>query len=207
MSCFLNQFIISYYLQEKRVSPPDLPDPKIHYQRLGTLLDLVNSGYRFAPITPQHIEQNILPSSAAQKEVSTWNSHQWLLTVSAQASLVHLLADSYVLTSRFILITSAACAPQQLKQTIFLLIKQLYSSIPRVSHCWITIAQDTAKPSLCPSSGCRIFPWMWIEVLVDIWLSNVYCRLLLRVELLVQKVHRVKLHHFLVSTSVSHHQT
>lgn len=44
------------------MSPPDLPDPKIHYKPFGELLAAISSGLRFQAITPRHIEEQTLPS-------------------------------------------------------------------------------------------------------------------------------------------------
>jgi len=52
------------------VSPPDLPNPNIHYQPFGQLLSLVQSGRRFRPITPQHIDDRTVPEYSFANGVS-----------------------------------------------------------------------------------------------------------------------------------------
>ena len=65
-------------LQERKVSPPDLPNPAIHYQEFGYLLGVVQAGGHFKPLTPRNIEDGTLPSYPAPARVST---HQLLCGV------------------------------------------------------------------------------------------------------------------------------
>ena len=57
------------------MSPPDLPNPAIHYQEFGYLLGMVQAGGHFKPLTPKNIEDSTLPSYPAPARVST---HQLL---------------------------------------------------------------------------------------------------------------------------------
>lgn len=51
-------------MQERKVSPPDLPLPDVHYQEFGYLLSLVQGGMNFTPLTPQNIEDRTVPTYA-----------------------------------------------------------------------------------------------------------------------------------------------
>ena len=52
------------------MSPPDLPNPAIHYQEFGYLLGMVQAGGHFKPLTPKNIEDGTLPSYPAPARVS-----------------------------------------------------------------------------------------------------------------------------------------